>query len=149
MKFYGNNILNINREVYIEGKTMSIKIDGIQSEDELKKAQAAAQAQGTTITDYNEWSEILSQFQDNGIQSTGSYTGDKALMEEIKAQMAELAQELQEQEAIQKNLPENNQTEKVQKSAETDKQQELKATVANATSSQIMSDYMKYYHMLM
>ena len=63
--------------------------------------------------------------------------------------MAELAQELQEQEAIQKNLPENNQTEKVQKSAETDKQQELKATVANATSSQIMSDYMKYYHMLM
>ena len=149
MKFYGNNILNINREVYIEGKTMSIKIDGIQSEDELKKAQAAAQAQGTTITDYNEWSEILSQFQDNGIQSTGSYTGDKALMENIQAQMAELAQELQEQEAIQKNLPENNQTEKVQKSAETDKQQELKATVANATSSQIMSDYMKYYHMLM
>ena len=149
MKYYGNNILNINREVYIEGKTMSIKIDGIQSEDELKKAQAAAQAQGTTITDYNEWSEILSQFQDNGIQSTGSYTGDKALMENIQAQMAELAQELQEQEAIQRNLPENNQTEKVQKSAETDKQQELKATVANATSSQIMSDYMKYYHMLM
>ncbi len=149
MKYYGNNILNINREVYIEGKTMSIKIDGIQSEDELKKAQAAAQAQGTTITDYNEWSEILSQFQDNGIQSTGSYTGDKALMENIQAQMAELAQQLQEQEAVQKNMPENNQTEKVQKSAETDKQQELKATVANATSSQIMSDYMKYYHMLM
>ena len=149
MKYYGNNILNINREVYIEGKTMSIKIDGIQSEDELKKAQAAAQAQGTTITDYNEWSEILRQFQDNGIQSTGSYTGDKALMENIQAQMAELAQELQEQEAIQKNLPENNQTGKVQKSAETDKQQELKATVANATSSQILSDYMKYYHMLM
>lgn len=149
MKFYGNNILNINREVYIEGKTMSIKIDGIQSEDELKKAQAAAQAQGTTITDYNEWSEILRQFQDNGIQSTGSYTGDKALMENIQAQMAELAQQLQEQEAIQRNLPENNQTEKVQKSAETDKQQELKATVANATSSQILSDYMKYYHMLM
>ena len=128
---------------------MSIKIAGIQSEDELKKAQAAAQAQGTTITDYNEWSEILSQFQDNGIQSTGSYTGDKALMENIQAQMAELAQQLQEQEAVQKNMPENNQTEKVQKSAETDKQQELKATVANATSSQIMSDYMKYYHMLM
>ena len=149
MKFYGNNILNINREVYIEGKTMSIKIDGIQSEDELKKAQAAAQAQGTTVTNYSEWSEILSQFQDNGIQSTGSYTGDKALMEEIKAQMAELAQELQEKEAVQNNMPENNQTEKVQKSAETDKQQELKATVANATSSQIMSDYMKYYHMLM
>ena len=128
---------------------MSIKVDGIQSEDELKKAQAAAQAQGTTITDYNEWSDILSQFQDNGIQSTGSYTGDKALMEEIKAQMAELAQQLQEQEAVQQNTPTNNDTEKVQKTADTDSQQELKATMANATSSQIMSDYMKYYHMLM
>ena len=128
---------------------MSIKIDGIQSEDELKKAQAAAQAQGTTITDYNEWSDILSQFQDHGIQSTGSYTGDKALMEEIKAQMAELAQQLQEQETVQQNTPTNNDTEKIKKAVDTDSQQELKATMANATSSQIMSDYMKYYHMLM
>lgn len=128
---------------------MSIKVDGIQSEDELKKAQAAAQAQGTTITDYNEWSDILSQFQDNGIQSTGSYTGDKALMEEIKAQMAELAQQLQEQETVQQNTPTNNNTEKIKKAVDTDSQQELKATMANATSSQIMSDYMKYYHMLM
>ncbi len=128
---------------------MSIKVDGIQSEDELKKAQAAAQAQGTTITDYNEWSDILSQFQDNGIQSTGSYTGDKALMEEIKAQMAELAQQLQEQETVQQNTPTNNDTEKIKKAVDTDSQQELKATMANATSSQIMSDYMKYYHMLM
>lgn len=128
---------------------MSIKVDGIQSEDELKKAQAAAQAQGTTITDYNEWSDILSQFQDNGIQSTGSYTGDKALMEEIKAQMTELAQQLQEQETVQQNTPTNNDTEKIKKAVDTDSQQELKATMANATSSQIMSDYMKYYHMLM
>ena len=128
---------------------MSIKVGGIQSEDELKKAQAAAQAQGTTITDYNEWSDILSQFQDNGIQSTGSYTGDKALMEEIKAQMAELAQQLQEQETVQQNTPTNNDTEKIKKAVDTDSQQELKATMANATSSQIMSDYMKYYHMLM
>lgn len=128
---------------------MSIKVDGIESEDELKKAQAAAQAQGTTITDYNEWSDILSQFQDNGIKSTGSYAGDKALMQDIQAQMAELAEQVQEQEAIQQKTPENNDTEKVQKTAETDSQQELKATVANATSSQIMADYMKYYHLLM
>lgn len=128
---------------------MSIKVDGIESEDELKKAQAAAQAQGTTITDYNEWSDILSQFQDNGIQSTGSYAGDKALMQEIQSQMAELAEQVQEQEAIQEKTPENNENEKVQKTTETDSQQELKATVANATSSQIMADYMKYYHLLM
>ena len=115
---------------------MAIKVDGIQSEDELKKAQAAAQAQGSTITNYSEWSEILGEFQENGIQSTGSYSGDKALREEIKAAVAEYASQVQE-------------TEKVQKTTETDRNQEMKATVANATSSQIMADYMKYYHMLM
>lgn len=128
---------------------MAIKIDGIQSEDELKKAQAAAQAQGSSITNYNEWSEILGEFQENGIQSTGSYSGDKALREEMKAVVAEYAAQLQEQEKIQQNAPTNKETEKIQKTAETDSQQELKATVANATSSQIMADYMKYYHMLM
>ena len=128
---------------------MAIKVDGIQSEDELKKAQAAAQAQGTSITNYDEWSDILSQFQENGIQSTGSYAGDKALMQDIQAQMEVIAEQLQEQEKVQQNTPENKDTEKVQKTADTDRQQELKATVANATSSQIMADYMKYYHMLM
>ena len=128
---------------------MAIKIDGIESEDELKKAQAAAQAQGTSITNYSEWSQILGEFEQNGIQSTGSYAGDKALMKEIQATVEEYATQLQEQERIQQNSPDNKETEKVQKTAETDKQQELKATIANATSSQIMADYMKYYHMLM
>mgnify|MGYP006891096989 FL=1 len=128
---------------------MAIKVDGIQSEDELKKAQAAAQAQGSTITNYSEWSEILGEFQENGIQSTGSYSGDKALREEIKTAVAEYASQVQEQEKIQQNTPDNKETEKVQKTTETDRNQEMKATVANATSSQIMADYMKYYHMLM
>lgn len=128
---------------------MAIKVDGIQSEDELKKAQAAAQAQGSTITNYSEWSEILGEFQENGIQSTGSYSGDEALREEIKAAVAEYASQVQEQEKIQQNIPDNKETEKVQKTTETDRNQEMKATVANATSSQIMADYMKYYHMLM
>ena len=128
---------------------MALKVDGIESEDELKKAQAAAQAQGTSITDYNEWSEILSKFQENGIQSTGTYAGDKALMLYIQAQMEVIAEQLQEQERIQRNTPDNNDNKKVQKTVDTDRQQELKATVANATSSQIMADYMKYYHMLM
>ncbi len=128
---------------------MAIKVDGIQSEDELKKAQAAAQAQGASITNYEEWSDILGKFQENGIQSTGSYAGDKALMLDIQAQMEVIAEQLQEQEKIQQNTPDNKETEKVQKTADTDRQQELKATVANATSSQIMADYMKYYHMLM
>lgn len=129
---------------------MSIKVDGIQSEDELRKAQAAAQAQGTTITDYNEWEQILQDFAENGIESTGSFAGDKAKMEEIQQAMVEYAQELQAQEQVQQRTnPENKETEKVQKASETDSQQDLKATVANATSSQIMADYMKYYHLLM
>ena len=128
---------------------MAIKVDGIQSEDELRKAQAAAQAQGTSITNNNEWAQILQEFQDNGIESTGSYSGDKARMQEIQAAMQEYAAQLQEQEKVQQNSPDNKETEKVQKSSETDRNQELKATVANATSSQIMADYMKYYHLLM
>ena len=128
---------------------MAIKVDGIQSEDELRKAQAAAQAQGTSITNYNEWAQILQEFQENGIESTGSYSGDKARMQEIQAAMQEYAAQLQEQEKVQQNSPDNKETEKVQKSSETDRNQELQATVANATSSQIMADYMKYYHLLM
>lgn len=128
---------------------MAIKVDGIESEDELRKAQAAAQAQGTSITNYNEWSQILKEFAENGIESTGSYSGDKARMQEIQQAVEEYVNELQAQEKIQQNAPDNKETEKVQKSSENDKNQELKATVANATSSQIMADYMKYYHMLM
>ncbi len=128
---------------------MAIRVDGIESEDELRKAQAAAQAQGTSITNYNEWAQILQEFQDNGIESTGSYAGDKARMQEIQAAMQEYAAQLQEQEKIQQNAPDNKETEKVQKASETDRNQEMKATVANATSSQIMADYMKYYHLLM
>ena len=128
---------------------MSIKIDGIDSEEELKKAQAAAQAHGTSVTDYNEWANILSEFKNNGIESTGSYAGDKARMQEIQSLMEEYAAQVKEQENIKQNAPDNKETEKVQKSAETDRNQQLKSTVVNATSSQIMADYMKYYHMLM
>ena len=128
---------------------MAIKVDGIESEDELRRAQAAAQAQGTTVTNYNECAQILQEFQENGIESTGSYSGDKALMQEIQAAVEEYAAQVQEQERIQQNAPDNKETEKVQKSSETDRNQEMKATVANATSSQIMADYMKYYHLLM
>ena len=32
---------------------MAIKVDGIESEDELRRAQAAAQAQGTSVTNYS------------------------------------------------------------------------------------------------
>lgn len=127
---------------------MGIKIDGITSEDELQKAQASAQAQGQNITNYDEWAEILKDFAENGIESTGSYSGDKARMEEIQALTEQYLQKLQSQEQVKQNEPQNKETDKVQKASETDKDQQLKATVANGTSSQLMAEYMKYYHML-
>lgn len=128
---------------------MSIKVDGIQSEDELKKAQALAQAQGTSITNYNEWSEILKSFEENGIESTGSYSGDKARMQEIERLTEQFVEKIQAEQQVQKSEPQNKETEKVQKAVDTDRQQELKATIANGTSSEILTNYMKYYHMLM
>lgn len=127
-----------------------MKIEGIQSEEELKKAQAAAQAQGSSVSDYNDWDQILKEFEEYGVESTGSYAGDKAKMEEIRVAVEEYVEKIQAEQQIQQQIkPENNEDQKVQKSSETDKQQDLKATVANGTSSQIMADYMKYYHMLM
>lgn len=126
-----------------------MRIEGIESEDELRKAQASAQAQGTSVSNYSEWSEILKSFEEYGIESTGSYAGDKARLEEIEAAVMEYVEELQAEQQIQQNNPSNKENEKVQESSKTDRQQDLKATVANATSSQIMADYMKYYHMLM
>lgn len=127
-----------------------MRIEGIESEDELRKAQASAQAQGTSVSNYSEWSEILKSFEEYGIESTGSYAGDKARLEEIEAAVTEYVEELQAEQQVQQRVnPENKEDEKVQEASKTDKQQDLKATVANATSSQIMADYMKYYHMLM
>lgn len=128
---------------------MGIQIDGIESIDELEKAQAAAQAQGNSITNYSEWEQILKEFADNGIESTGSYAGDKARMQEIQEAVEEYIAQVQAQEQVQQTTPQNNNNEKVQKSSETDKEQQLKATVVNGTSSQIMADYMKVYHLLM
>lgn len=128
---------------------MSIKVDGIQSEDELKKAQASAQAQGTSVTNYNEWSDILKSFEENGIESTGSYSGDKARMQEIERLTQQFVEKIQAEQQVQKSEPQNKETEKVQKTVDTDRQQELKATIANGTSSEILTNYMKYYHMLM
>ena len=127
---------------------MSIKVDGIQSEDELQKAQASAQAQGTSIANYSEWAEILKEFSENGIESTGSYSGDEARLQEIQELTEQYVAQIQAQEQIKQTEPQNKETDKVQKSSETDREQQLKATVVNGTSSQILADYMKFYHLL-
>ena len=88
--------------------------------------------------------------QEGGIESTGSYAGDKAKLDEVKAAVAEYVAELEAQQKTQAlNTPANKETEKVQEATATDKEQTVKANVANATSSEIMANYMKYYHLLL
>ncbi len=123
---------------------MAMKVDGIEDENDLKRAQAAAQAAGGAIPNYQDWANVLSDLKLAGIDSTGSYEGDRALRDELERevdQFLEEAQEAQRQQEMQKQ-------EGVQESTKNDKEQEIKANLANATSSMIMADYMKYYHLM-
>lgn len=124
---------------------MAYRVDGIESEDELKKAQAAAQAQGASIPNYNEWAQILKDLNEAGVESTGSYAGDKAKLKEIETAVENFIREAQTEQIAQERQKE---TKQVKETSESDKNQQIKATVANATSSMIMADYMKYYHLL-
>lgn len=127
---------------------MSERVDDIKSIDELRKAQAASQAQGMNIANYNQWEQILEDFENAGIQSTGSYEGDIKLHEQIIEKLEAFVQEAQEQQRQQEMKAQNNDSTKVNEKTSNDSEQGLKANVANATSSVIMADYMKYYHML-
>lgn len=120
----------------------------ISSIEELRRAQAAAQAQGTSITNYSEWESILEDFDIAGIQSTGTYAGDVKLHNRIIAQVNEMIAEVTEEQQAQKVQPQNDDITKTDQKTNQDKEQVVKANVVNATSSTIMADYMKYYHLL-
>ena len=124
---------------------MAYKVDGIESEDDLRKAQAAAQAQGAQVPNYNEWNQILKDLSEAGVESTGSYAGDKAKLKEIETAVEDFIKEAQTEQLAQQRQKE---TQQVKNTSESDKDQAIKATVVNATSSMIMADYMKYYHLL-
>lgn len=124
---------------------MAFKVDGIESEDELRRAQAAAQAQGTSIPNYQDWANVLKDLQLAGVESTGTYAGDKAKLDEIEQQVDQLLLEAQEAKRAEEEKEENKQ---VKDLSETDNNQDIKANLANATSSMIMADYMKYYHLM-
>lgn len=124
---------------------MAYKVDGIQSEDELKKAQAAAQAQGASVPNYSEWAQIMKDLSEAGVESTGSYAGDKAKLKEIETAVEEFIKDVQLEQVAQQRKQE---TQQIKETSETDKNQSIKATVVNATSSEIMANYMKYYHLM-
>lgn len=121
---------------------MADKITGIEDLEEVK---AAAAAQGTTVPNYNEWYQIMQQLEELGVESTGSYVGDKAKIEEVQQAVEDYIREAQIEQAATESRKENQQVKEV---SETDSEQTVKANVANATSSQLMADYMKIYHLL-
>lgn len=123
-------------------------VEDIKSIDELRKAQAAAQAQGTSITNYSHWEQILEDLETAGVESTGSYSGDVKLHSQIMEKIEAYIEEAQTAQKQQQMQPKNQETSKVDKQTSQDKEQVVKANVANGTSSLIMSDYMKYYHLL-
>lgn len=123
-------------------------IDDIKSIDELRKAQAAAQAQGTSITNYSQWEQILEDLDTAGVQSTGSFDGDVKLYSQVMAKIEQFIEQVQEAQKQQEIKPQNNDVSKVDSKVANDKDQVIKANLANGTSSQILSDYMKYYHTL-
>ncbi len=127
---------------------MSERVNDIKSIDELRKAQAASQMQGMSVANYNQWEQVLEDFENAGIQSTGSYEGDVKLHEQIIEKIEAYIQETQEAQRQQEMKAQNNDSTKVDEKTSNDTEQGLKANVANATSSVIMADYMKYYHML-
>ena len=123
-------------------------VEDIKSSDELKKAQAAAQAQGTTLTNYSQWEQILEDLDSAGIESTGNFEGDLKLHSQVMAKIEKFIEETQEAQKKQEANPKNNEISKIDNQTSQDKDQVVKANVANGTSSMILSDYMKYYHML-
>ena len=124
---------------------MAFKVNGIESEDDLRKAQAAAQAQGASVPNYQDWANVLETLQEVGVESTGSYEGDRARLKELEQQVDNFIQEMQEQQIADERRKEQ---EQVKDTSESDNNQDIKANVANATSSMIMADYMKYYHLM-
>lgn len=122
-------------------------VEDINSVDELRKAQAAAQAQGTSITNYNQWEQILQDLDTAGIESTGSYAGDVQLHSQIMKQLENFVEEVQQTQKQQEINPKNNESAKINDKTVQDKDQVVKANVANGVSSEIMANYMKYYHL--
>ena len=123
---------------------MSMRVDGIQSEEESRRSQASSQFAGGGMTNYQDWANVMSDLELAGVESTGSYEGDKALRDEIERNVDQFLAEAQQAQRAQ----EMQKTEGTQKATENDKEQEIKANLANATSSMIMADYMKYYHLM-
>lgn len=119
--------------------------DKVNSIEELEQLKAAAAAQGTTVPNYSEWSKIMQELNELGVETTGTYEGDKVRMQEVQQAVEDYIREMQIEQAAEEARKDE---QKVKALPETDSEQTVKANVANATSSQLIADYMKIYHLL-
>ena len=90
----------------------------------------------------------MEDFDTAGIESTGSFEGDVRLHSQIMAKIERFIEETQNEQRQQEIKPLNSESSKVDSKTSQDKEQVVKANVANGTSSAILADYMKYFHML-
>lgn len=120
-------------------------VEEIKSLDELKKAQTSALSRGSQIMDYNDWANTMEQLETAGVDSTGTYAGDKAKLQEIETAIQKY---MEETKAEQSSKQKQSQTKQVDNNSKSDNEQSIKANMANGVSSTIMADYMKYYHLL-
>lgn len=123
-------------------------VEEIKSIDELRKAQAAAQAMGSSLTNYEQWEQILQNLEMAGIESTGSFQGDVKLHSQVMEKIENFIRETQEMDKQREQNPQHDETSKVDNKTASDKEQVIKANVVNGVSSEAMSNYMKFYHML-
>lgn len=123
-------------------------VEDIKSIDELRKAQAAASAMGTNVPNYSQWEQVLQNLEMAGIESTGSFEGDMKLHSQVMEKIENFIQETQETDKQRQQNPQHDESSKVDNKTANDKEQVVKANVANGVSSEVMSNYMKFYHML-
>ncbi len=120
----------------------------VESIEDLKRAQAASHAMGGSgVTNYYEWQQIKEDLEKLGVKPTGSLAGDKKRLAEKIEEEHQKAQEAQKMQAQQAQKPENDEYSKTNEKTSQDKEQQIKANVANNVSAEIMADYMKYYHL--
>lgn len=123
-------------------------VEDIKSIDELRKAQAAASAMGGSLPNYAQWEQVLQNLEMAGVESTGSFEGDVKLHSQVMEKIENFIQETQETEKQRQQNPQHDEASKVDNKTANDKEQVVKANVANGVSSEVMSNYMKFYHML-
>ena len=120
-------------------------VDKITSIEDLEQVRASAASQGVVMPNYNEWNQIMTELNDYGVESTGSYEGDRAKLKEVEQAVEDYIKEAQIEQVTIESKKED---QRVKELPEKDSEQTVKANVANATSSQLMADYMKIYHLL-